>query len=470
MTSAYSSKLALFQPPPIENGIKGEQFIEFRPTTTLSDGAAIEFSILGTSADYIDLKKSRLAIKVKVTKANGDPLDAPPDPLPTTPTPTEAQRTAHTNAMTNYNNNTVSVVNMILHSLFRQVDVSLQQKVITPGIGVNYPYKAMLDVLLNYGHEIQGSQLQAEGFYKDTALVTTERGEDGNLTEADMPAPLGRGNLNAGERLRWGLTNQNETLSLEGPLHVDICQVDKLVINGVQIVVKLFPSLNGFCLRTGGGCTEKYKVKIMDAVLKVCHAKINPKIIVAHNEVLTKNVALYPFWKSEIKTYSIPQGSSTQSMDNLFYSGCPQRLIVGFVNSKAYVGNYHFNPFNFQHFDLSYLECSLDGRSVPGEAVKANFEEKDFVDAYTTLFNSRYPACGSADFIAKDDYPQGYALYVFNLESYVQGAMMSNTIKGHTRLTVRFDKPIPEGGATMILYGQFPSVMKIDKSRNVILT
>ena len=465
---AYSSKLALFQPPPVETGILGEQFIEFRPTTTLSDGAAIEFSILGTSAYYIDLKKSRLAVKIKVTKADGSPLDDPPEE----PAASAAQnvKDKYVQDMTNYKKNTVAVSNMILHSLFRQVDVSLQQKVISPEIGVNYPYKAILDVLLNYGHEVQGSQLQAEGFYKDNGLVTTERGEDGELDEKHIPAPKEPTNFNFGEVLRWGLTDNNETLTLEGPLHVDICQMDRLVMNGVQIVVKLFPSLNGFCLRTGGGCAEKYKVKILDAVLKVCHAKVNPKIMVAHNEVLTENVALYPFWKSEIKTFSIPQGSSTQTMNDLFHSKCPQRLVVGFVNSKAYVGNYHFNPFNFQHFNLSYLEFSLDGRSVPGEAIKANFEEKDFVDAYTTLFNSRYPACGSADFIEKKDYPQGYALYVFNLESYVQGAMMSNTIEGHTRLTVRFDKPIPEGGATMIVYGQFPSVMKIDKSRNVILS
>ena len=49
------------------------------------------------------------------------------------------------------------------------------------------------------------------------------------------------------------------------------------------------------------------------------------------------------------------------------------------------------------------------------------------------------------------------------------GEMMSTTIRGQTRLTVRFAQSIPDGGATMIVYGQFPTMVKIDKARNVIL-
>ena len=136
------------------------------------------------------------------------------------------------------------------------------------------------------------SQLQAEGFYKDTALVKNESGAN----EQAIPAPGEAANSNMNEMLRWQMTDKNQTVSLEGPLHIDVCQMDRLIPNQVQIVVKLFPSLSSFCLRTGGSCTEKYKVIIMDAVLKVCHVEVNPKIMVAHNEIFGQNDALYPMW------------------------------------------------------------------------------------------------------------------------------------------------------------------------------
>ena len=78
MASAYSSKLALFQPSPIERGIETEKYIEYRSTTAPAHGATIEFSIAGNGPDYIDLTKSRLAVKFKITKADGQPLDSVP--------------------------------------------------------------------------------------------------------------------------------------------------------------------------------------------------------------------------------------------------------------------------------------------------------------------------------------------------------------------------------------------------------
>ena len=98
--------------------------------------------------------------------------------------------------------------------------------------------------------------------------------------------------------------------------------------------------------------------------MKVCHVKVNPGVVVGQNATFQDDMyALYPMYKTDMKTFSIPQGSSTQTIDDIFHGECPHKMVVGFVNSKAYVGNYHYNPFNFQHFNLNYLEFSKDGHS-----------------------------------------------------------------------------------------------------------
>ena len=73
--------------------------------------------------DYVDLSKTILVIRAKVTKANGDDLDT-------------AEK--------------VGIVNNFLHTLFKQMDVFLKEQWVTQASG-NYAYQAYLETILNYG-------------------------------------------------------------------------------------------------------------------------------------------------------------------------------------------------------------------------------------------------------------------------------------------------------------------------------
>ena len=58
-------------------------------------------------------------------------------------------------------------MNLFLHSLFSQVDVSLNERLISPSTNT-YPYRAMIETLLNYDEDAKSSQLSMALFYKDT--------------------------------------------------------------------------------------------------------------------------------------------------------------------------------------------------------------------------------------------------------------------------------------------------------------
>lgn len=46
---------------------------------------------------------------------------------------------------------TVALINLPLHSMWNQVDISLQQQIITSSVSNNYAYKAYIDMLLKHG-------------------------------------------------------------------------------------------------------------------------------------------------------------------------------------------------------------------------------------------------------------------------------------------------------------------------------
>ena len=58
--------------------------------------------------------------------------------------------------------------NLFLHSLFSQVDISLNGTLVTPSTNT-YPYRAMFETLLSYGEYSMKSQLTSALFYKDMA-------------------------------------------------------------------------------------------------------------------------------------------------------------------------------------------------------------------------------------------------------------------------------------------------------------
>lgn len=106
-----------------QTSITKGQWIEYHPLSN------IKFNVSGIGEEYLDLAKTQLFVKPKITKSNGAALDP---------------------------NTQVGPVNLYLHSLFSQVDVSLNERLISPSTNT-YPYRVMIETLLNYGEEAKES-------------------------------------------------------------------------------------------------------------------------------------------------------------------------------------------------------------------------------------------------------------------------------------------------------------------------
>ena len=59
------------------------------------------------------------------------------------------------------------IVNLLLHSLFKEVTVQFNNKTVSDPSNM-YAYRAYLKTLINCSGDIQNYRLKAEGWYKDT--------------------------------------------------------------------------------------------------------------------------------------------------------------------------------------------------------------------------------------------------------------------------------------------------------------
>ena len=86
------------------------------------------------SLEYMDIKRSELYLKVRIKHADGWSLKT-----------------------TEY----VGPVNLFMQSLFGQVDVTIQIKLVT-STTTHYPDKSMIQTLLSYGTDAKKSQLTSQ--------------------------------------------------------------------------------------------------------------------------------------------------------------------------------------------------------------------------------------------------------------------------------------------------------------------
>lgn len=150
-------------------------------------------------------------------------------------------------------------------------------------------------------------------------------------------------------------------------------------------------------------------------------------------------------------------------MDNIFQGQVPSRVLVALVKGSGYSGAYHMNPYNFHHYNVNSIGLYVDSQSVPGEPIQCNYEKDLYTAAFLSLFEG-----AEGNFISRTDYPEGYCMYMFNISEKYGKEYMEFIQRGHTRLNLRFDKT-PTETLTVIVYSQFPSVLKIDETRNVML-
>ena len=467
------SEVDLFNVPPTQQSLERGRWIDYAPISSVQNpDSAITFLIAGTD-EYIDLSKTILTVTGKVTLKDG------------------------TSKLTGGGQSNVAPVNNFLHSLFRQVDVYLNGKQVTPAMGT-YAYRSYIETLLNYDVSAKESQFSSALYYKDTA---GEMDSNGSLpatkvlnykTAAVPPATSqnasvkysspGTGNQGFAKRNQF-ITNGNQFV-LSGPIFSDIFMTDRLLLNMMDLKVVLNRSTDDFCLMDKNAKDSEIspKVHLTDVVLKIRKVKVDQAVSDGVERMLKQTPALYPIRRVECKILTIPEQLPNIRQDNIFSGIIPKSFVFGLVHVDAYNGTYGKNPYNFAHFGVTNVSLTANGQEIPfkqltlkypgdkdGKVDPAKDTKLDFDEAYNTLFSGTGKIYSNAGLdITREDYPGGYALYAFDLTpDMCKSSDYFNTVqRGSLTLALTLKKA--DHAIGMVCYGDFENVIRIDSERNAI--
>ena len=468
------SEIDLFSVPPTQQSLERGRWIDYAPLSSVENtDSPINFLVTGTD-EYIDLSKTILTVTGKIVKDNESVLDGA-------------------------NQANVAPVNNFLHSLFKQVDVYLNGKQVTPAMGT-YAYRAYIETLLNYDVSAKESQFSSALYYKDTA---TKMNETGSLPSSqtinyknvsDQNASLknyipGTGNQGFAKRSKF--IQNSKQFVLSGPIFADIFMSDRLLLNMMDLRVVLNRSNNAFCLMDLSGASNdpptfpvSPKVQLSHVELKIRKVKLDQAVSDGIERMLKQTPALYPIRRVECKILIVPQNLPTTRQDNIFSGLIPKTFVVGFVTAKAAGGSYGQNPYNFAHFGVTSLSLTANGEEIPFKQLTLKYPEKpngeidtaadkdvelDFDEAYNTLFSGTGKIYSNAGLdIDRDDYPGGFALYAFDLTpDMCKSSQYFNTVqRGSLSLALTFKSQTDP--LALVCYGDFENVIRIDAERNAI--
>ena len=417
---AIPQQLSLFTAPPNQLSIEKIHFDETRPLANFTDASTIEFAVSGQGSEYIDLKRSRLYVRAKIVKADGTDL-------------TDKEKTG--------------IINLPLQTMWSQVDVYMNNKLVSLNSS-HYPWKAYLKTVLSSGSDEQRFQLQSQLFFKD---------DD----------PMDSLTLNSVFINRYEYTKLSHEFELEGPLMEDVFDMDKYLIQGVDLYIKLYRSSNPFVLMSGEASPD-YKLKIVDAAFKTCKVKVDSGVVVNHVKQIEREPAKYFVRSTEIKKNTIAKDSGEFIWDNMFPRR-PSLVIVGLLSQKGGNGAYESNPLNFKHYSATDVGLFVNGESVPTRPLKLDFgANRKYATAYLNLFEAcekinRDTGLG----ISRENFGLGYTLYAFPLDPTCLDQDYINLVRhGNVRLEMKFGTPLPET-VTCIAYAEYPELLEIDNGRQV---
>ena len=435
MTTMHTEDVALFSNPPYNTAEDKISWTQYHPSYANigQEGYnSIHFNILGNATQYIDLSKTKLYVKLRIQKEDGSVWGADESGLP---------------------------IDMILHTMWSSVDVTLNNIQVS-GAGGNYMYKAAIEYLLNYSKNTKEIQLQSIGMTPDTAnFDSVKPGDTAGGTLAINSGLLSRKAL-------FGADGKGNC-DFKGVLLADICNQGRLILDGVDVGITLWPTKNEFKLMSNVRC----KLIIENIYLDVCKVQVNKYCMSGHKAALEIANGMYPLQKTVIIAKELYEGSRGQSWEDIFQGYVPSKMVIGMVHSTAFSGDFSKNPLRFQHFDIDSLGFTVNGEPTPKEAFQYDMEKNLFVDAFQSLSEITGKAWEDTDNgITKEMWKEGLALTAFDCDPTTANDFryLGLPKRGHTRLTLKL-KNSRRHAIMVIIYATFPGRVEIDDMRNVTL-
>jgi hypothetical protein len=418
-----SSGLALFDQPIIDSSLLQGKFITIYPSSVLQDNGPFDFIIPSDGQDFTDLPFTRLEGCIEILNLAGATL-----------TDTDIN----------------AFVNLLPQSLFKQIEVSVNNTQIADLSTPTYAFKSYIETVLTYPKDAKETALLLEHFNKDT------------IDKENIFTLLNSISFNKRNQFA-----KKGKIYFSMLLHIDFFHSTKLLLPGCEIKLKFIRNSDTFSLL---GDTLQAKIKFHELKLMIRRVTVEPTIASKIEDAINKTPAIYPITQSKIKTFLIPKDVRQERISNIFRGVLPRSIIVGFVTTDAANGAINANPFKFEHFKLDHFQMYINGDPLLTEAFQPDFANLNFFREYRWFMdNLGWAHDKESNGVTMEEFKTNTFFLPFDLSPDLSnGATLSQLKEGSLDVLVSFNENLAQN-VQMIVFATFNELLLIDKDRNVTL-
>lgn len=426
-----------YAPQSLQSSIDTQNLVEVQPSNTITSSGPIDFTYTGAdiSRQYLDLAGSYFSFKVRARKLKDNAPDE--NPLAT---------------------DEISCVQNLAHSMFRRIEVSLNDTPITDP-NLFYPYRAYIQDLLSQNTEAQKFWMPMQGWTKRDApgKFDSWRTSDGN-TPGDAA------------KERNELLGTGKFVQLIMRPHVEGFNLGRFIPPGVKVKVEFTPTASDFVLKRGTG-DARVRFEIAEALfhLHVINATHSQHLAVLSALSKLGNLK-FNMTRTRIITKTIGAGSSNAPTEPLFAGQLPNRIILGMVSDDAQKGGLALNPFNFKPFGVNSLSLTVNGVNHPTKEFKPDWDNGLYKREYMATITALNKGFSSdAVNITLNEFKDGYTLFAFDLTPDKNNpGSISDLGTGHVYLNLTL-ATATTSAIQVLVFAEWDSLLEIDQARNVLM-
>ena len=193
--------------------------------------------------------------------------------------------------------------------------------------------------------------------------------------------------------------------------------IETSIVNSIEIsiMLDLIPNIDIIHLQTFRN--KKYgKLVIDNLYMYICKRQFTKEVILAHNKIMEKQDAIYPYKRTNVRAYNGNKGVTEVTIENPYESKIPTRFIVGMIDADSYIGNWGKSLLNFQHYDISRVAFYINDKSIAKPLYKLDPSNGNFIEPFMELYSVLDKVGEDSDIgISLDNYVNGLFLLAFDL-------------------------------------------------------
>ena len=449
---ALTSSFDIFSDELYEGGVVGVRKVVAHSTTPVTTSSG-PFSLHCPGIDKLAMDMSSLRMHVKVQVERVNRLTGVKTDIPLV----ETEKAA----------NPTGLINGICGSMFRLVEIYLNNKLVSQLSSAAYEKVNFIEKVANFSDSAQETHLTCSNWKLAdmNELYKDEYDDEGALIlKKEYIHGVPEERLNEIVKPTW----------LSDTVYSEITFIDSVLAPDINVELRFYRQQSDDMLFFSMDKIHYYRIKLLDMFVTVNQFEMEPEIVSEWDSKLARGeYARYLISRLTLKSQQIMGGVEYYRSNNCFRGVLPNQIVIAFQPTAAFSGNSNTDCQRYFHHHVQQVTVYMNNQTIVSPLEPVNWDTGDSRQAYRDFMDNMgiHQAMVAPTGLSYPRYVSGTTLWSFDLtRAMSSGTALEKPRKGLLDFQVKFARATPVGGLTAVIWAYHTDNIFVDGDKEVYLS